>query len=78
MSIPDDMAPPVALALSKVDPNKWEGTSMGGQLEEDLIRMGCRGFSENPWVFQKGYAAAELLPLGIPQGAYRANPPVWT
>ena len=78
LSIPDDIAPPVAPALSKVDSNKWEGTSTDGQLEEDLIRMGYRGLYEKPWVFQKGYAAAELLPQWSPRGTYRANPPVWT
>ena len=33
---------------------------------------------EKPWVFQNGYAAAELLPPGTHQGAIRANPKAWT
>ena len=40
--------------------------------------MGCMGLYEKPWVFQKGYAAAELLPPGTPRGAIRANPKTWT
>ena len=61
------MTPLVTLMLSKIDPNKWEGTSKGIQLEEDLTRMGCMGLYEKPWVFQKEYAAAKLLPPGIPR-----------
>ena len=72
------MTPPVTPMLSKIDPNKWEGTSKGIQLEEDLTRMGCMGLYEKPWVCQKGYAATELLSPGTPQGAIRANPKAWT
>jgi hypothetical protein len=64
--------------LSKLDPKKWEGTPKGVQLEEDLIRMGCMGLYEKPWIFQKGHAVEELLPPGTPRGVYRANPLVWT
>lgn len=45
---PDNMIPPVMLTLSKIDPNKWEHTPKGIQLEEDLIRMGCIGLYEKP------------------------------
>ena len=69
------MASPV---LSKIDPNKWKGTTRGVQLEEDLTRIGCMGLYEKPWVFQKGQAVVELLPSGTPRGGHRANPLAWT
>jgi hypothetical protein len=72
------MASPVIPVLSKLDPKKWEGTPKGVQLEEDLIRMGCVGLYEKPWIFQKGHAVEELLPPGTPRGVYRANPLAWT
>ena len=61
-----------------MDPNKWEGTTEGKQLEDDLIRMGCVGLYEKPWIFQKGRAATELLPPGTPREVHRANPLTWT
>ena len=72
------MTSPVIPVLSKIDPNKWEGTTRGVQLEEDLTRMGCMGLYEKPWIFQKGRAAVELIPPGTPRGVYRANPLAWT
>lgn len=75
---PDNMTSPVMLTLSKIDLDKWEGTSKKAQLGEDLIWMGCIGLYEKPWVFQRRHAVVELLPLKAPRGVYRAKPQAWT
>ena len=53
-----------------MDPNKWEETPKGIQLEEDLTQMGCMGLYEKPWIFQRGRGATKLLPTKTPQGVY--------
>ena len=68
------MAPSRVPTLSKINPEKWSGTSRGEDFEDDLIRMGCVGLYEKPWFFPKGTMVAELLPPGEPRGDYRANP----